>query len=82
MYIFTSDSNTNRVKKITGGNNMTNLTELDIQNLRHLIVGCETNHCKMQEYAKTATDPKVQQFFQKSAQSALQSKQQLLQFLQ
>lgn len=82
MYIFPSDSNTNRVKKITGGNNMTNLTELDIQNLRHLIVGCETNHCKMREYAKTATDPKVQQFFQKSAQSALQSKQQLLQFLQ
>lgn len=61
---------------------MTNLTELDIQNLRHLIVGHETNHCKMQEYAKTATDPKVQQFFQKSAQSALQAKQQLLQFLQ
>lgn len=82
MYIFPPDSNTNRVKKITGGNNMTNLTELDIQNLRHLIVGCETNHCKMQEYAKTATDPKLQQFFQKSAQSALQSKQQLLQFLQ
>ena len=61
---------------------MTDLTELDIQNLRHLIVGFETNHCKMQEYAKKATDPKVQQFFQKSAQSAMQSKQQLLQFLQ
>ena len=51
---------------------MTNLTELDVQNLRHLILGCETNHCKMQEYAKTAQDPKVQQFFQKSAQSAMQ----------
>ena len=50
---------------------MTNLTELDVQNLRHLILGCETNHCKMQEYAKTAQDPKVQQFFQKSAQSAM-----------
>lgn len=61
---------------------MTNLTELDVQNLRHLILGCETNHCKMQEYAKDATDPKVQQFFQKSAQCAMQTKQQLLQFLQ
>ena len=61
---------------------MTNLTELDVQTLRHLILGCETNHCKMQEYAKTAQDPKVQQFFQKSAQSAMQTKQQLMQFLQ
>ncbi len=61
---------------------MTNLSEIDIQNLRHLIMGCETNHCKMQEYARQAQDPQIQQFFQKSAQSALQSKQQLLQFLQ
>lgn len=61
---------------------MTNLTELDLQNLRHLILGCETNHCKMQEYSKTVQDPKVQQFFQKSAQSAMQTKQQLMQFLQ
>lgn len=61
---------------------MTNLTELDLQNLRHLILGCETNHCKMQEYSKTAQDPKVQQFFQKSAQNAMQTKQQLMQFLQ
>lgn len=61
---------------------MTNLTELDLQNLRHLILGCETNHCKMQEYSKIAQDPKVQQFFQKSAQSAMQTKQQLMQFLQ
>ena len=67
MYIFPPDSNTIKVKQITGGNTMTDLTELDIQNLRHLIVGFETNHCKMQEYAKKATDPKVQQFFQKSA---------------
>lgn len=61
---------------------MTNLSELDIQNLRHLIMGCETNHCKMQEYAKDAEDPRVQQFFQKSAEGAMQKKQQLLQFLQ
>lgn len=61
---------------------MTNLSELDLQNLRHLIGGFETTHCKMQEYAKTAQDPKVQQFFQKSAQSAMETKQQLMQFLQ
>lgn len=81
-YIFFEDRDTNRVKEKQEVKNMTNLSEIDIQNLRHLIMGCETNHCKMQEYAQKATDPKVQQFFQKSAESAMQSKQQLLQFLQ
>lgn len=60
---------------------MTNLSTLDLQNLRHLIGGCETTHCKMQAYAQSATDPQVQQFFQKAAQSACQSKEQLMQFL-
>lgn len=61
---------------------MTNLSTLDLQNLRHLIGGYETTHCKMQTYAQNATDPQVQQFFQKAAQSACQSKEQLMQFLQ
>ena len=46
---------------------MTNLSTLDLQNLRHLIGGCETTHCKMQAYAQSAKDPQVQQFFQKAA---------------
>ena len=49
---------------------MTNLSTLDLQNLRHLIGGHETTHCKMQAYAQSASDPQVQQFFQKAAQSA------------
>lgn len=61
---------------------MTNISELDLQNLRHLIGGCDTNHCKMQDYAEKAQDPEVRQFFQKSAQSAMTMKQQLMQFLQ
>lgn len=61
---------------------MTDISELDLQNLRHLIGGFETTHCKMDAYAKDATDAEVKQFFQKSAQSAMQSKQQLMQFLQ
>ena len=60
---------------------MTNLSTLDLQNLRHLIGGCETTHGKMQAYAQNATDPQVRQFFQKAAQSACQSKEQLMQFL-
>ena len=60
---------------------MTDLSELDVQNLRHLIGGYETTHCKMQDYAHEAQDPQVKQFFQKSAQYAMETKQQLMQFL-
>lgn len=61
---------------------MTNISELDLQNLRHLIGGYDTTHCKMQEYAKAATDSQVKQFFEKGAQSAMENKQQLMKFLQ
>lgn len=60
---------------------MAELSELDLQNLRHLIVGYETSHGKMTDYASQASDQSVKQFFQKSAQSAMESKQQLMQFL-
>ena len=57
------------------------LSELDVQNLRHLIGGYDTTHCKMNDYANNATDQQVKQFFQKAAQSAKDNKQQLMQFL-
>lgn len=58
------------------------LSELDVQHIRHLVGGYSTSHCKMTAYAEQATDPAIKQFFQKSAQSALQTKQQLMSFLQ
>lgn len=61
---------------------MANISELELQNLRHLIGGFDTSHCKMQEYAKDATDPQVKQFFEKGAKSAMENKQQLMKFLQ
>lgn len=61
---------------------MNDISELDLQNLRHLIGGFDTTHCKMEDYASQATDTEVKQFFQKSAQSAVDSKQQLMQYLQ
>ena len=61
---------------------MANISELELQNLRHLIGGFETSRCKMQEYAKEASDPKVKQFFEKGAQSAMDNKQTLMKFLQ
>ena len=57
------------------------LSELDVQNLRHLIGGYDTTHCKMNDYANNATDQQVKQFFQKAAQSAKENKQQLMQFV-
>ncbi len=38
---------------------MTEISELDLQNLRHLIGGYSTTHCKMTTYADQATDPSV-----------------------
>lgn len=61
---------------------MANISDLELQNLRHLIGGYETTHCKMQEYAQAATDEKVKQFFEKGAKSAMENKQQLMKFLQ
>lgn len=59
----------------------TQLSEIDLQNLRHLIVGYETCSCKLEAYANQTQDPQVKQYFQKSAQSAKENKKQLMQFL-
>lgn len=61
---------------------MANLSELDVQNLRHLIGGYDTSHCKMQDYAENTTDAELKQFFNKGAKSAMDNKQQLMKFLQ
>lgn len=61
---------------------MSDLSELELQNLRHLIGGYDTTHCKMQDYAQSASDTKVKQFFEKGAKSAMDNKQQLMKFLQ
>lgn len=66
---------------ILGGIQMANLSELDLQNLRHLMGGYDVTHCKMKEYAQCASDTKVKQFFEKGAQSAMQNKQQLMEYL-
>lgn len=60
---------------------MTNISEMELQNLRHLLLASVTEEEKYKDYAEAAQDPSVKQFFQKSAQSATQNKAQLLQFL-
>ncbi len=59
-----------------------NLTQMELQTLREMIGAHDTGAKKLQDYANQATDPQVKQMFQQSAQSAQQTKQKLLSFLQ
>ena len=58
---------------------MADISILDLQNLRHLIGGYDTTHCKMTDYASQTTDPEIKKLFQ--ADSAMKSKQELMRFL-
>ncbi len=60
---------------------MSNLNQLELQNLRHLIGAHETAYQKLNSYAQQASDPQIKQIFQKSAQDAINTKQKLLSFL-
>lgn len=60
---------------------MSDISVLDLQNLRHLIGGYSTTHCKMQDYASQAQDTQVKQLFQDAADSAMKNKQDLMKFL-
>lgn len=60
---------------------MAEISVLDLQNLRHLIGGYETTHCKMTAYAQQAQDPQIKQLFQDAANSAMKNKQDLMKFL-
>lgn len=60
---------------------MSDISILDLQNLRHLIGGYETTHCKMMDYASQANDPEVKKLFRDAADSAMKNKQELMRFL-
>ena len=60
---------------------MAELSILDLQNLRHLIGGYDTSHCKMADYASQTQDPEIKKLFQDAANSAMQNKQDLMKFL-
>lgn len=60
---------------------MSELSVLDLQNLRHLIGGYDTSHCKMTEYANMTEDAEIKKLFQDAADSAMKNKQELLRFL-
>ncbi len=60
---------------------MANLSQVELQNLRHLIGAHDTSYQKLNSYASNCVDPQVKQLFTKSAQDALTTKQKLLTFL-
>lgn len=60
---------------------MSEISILDLQNLRHLIGGYENSHCKMTDYASQAQDPEAKKLFQDAADSAMKNKQELMKFL-
>ncbi|PEJ56325.1 hypothetical protein CN692_18510 [Bacillus sp. AFS002410] len=57
------------------------LTELELENLRHIIGGHSTIANKLEAYAQNCSDPELKALLQRDAQSAQQSRQQLLNFL-
>lgn len=60
---------------------MTQLNQIELQNLRHLIGSHETTFKKLNDYANQCQDPQVKQVFQQSAQDAKSTKDQLMTFL-
>ena len=60
---------------------MANLTQVELQNLRHLIGAHDTAYQKLNSYANQCVDPQIKQMFTKAAQDSLNTKQKLLTFL-
>lgn len=60
---------------------MADLTQVELQHLRHLIGAHETAYDKLNAYATQAQDAQIKQMFAKSAQDALNTKQKLMGFL-
>lgn len=60
---------------------MAQLNQIELQNLRHLIGAHDTAYQKMQTYAEQSNDQQIKAYFEKSAQDAQNTKQQLMSFL-
>lgn len=58
-----------------------NLTQLELQNLRHLIGSHATAEKKLKFYASQCQDQQVRQMFEQSAQSACDTRNKLISFL-
>lgn len=61
---------------------MTQLNQMELQNLRHMIGGHETVANKLDAYAQQCSDAQLKQMFTQDASAARSSKQKLISFLQ
>lgn len=61
---------------------MAQLTQLDLQHLRHMIGGHETVANKLEAYAQQCNDAQLKQMYLQDASAAKSSKQKLMSFLQ
>jgi hypothetical protein len=64
------------------GHYMANLSEVELQNLRHLLQFGEADEDKFNSYAQNSSNQNVKQFFEKTVQSCTKNRQTLMQFLQ
>ena len=60
---------------------LADLTQAELQHLRHLIGAHETAYQKLNTYSSQAVDPQIKQMFTKAAQDSLNTKQKLMSFL-
>ncbi len=60
---------------------MTNLNEVELQNLKHLIEFETINFEKLKNYSDYAVDPQIKQVFNKASQESLNTSQKLISFL-
>ena len=60
---------------------MADLTQIELQHLKHLISAHETAYKKLDTYATQAQDTQIKQMFTKAAQDSLNTKQRLMGFL-
>ena len=60
---------------------MAELSQVELQNLRHLIGAHEIAYQKLNTYSSQAVDPQIKQLFTKAAQDSLNTKQKLMTFL-
>ena len=61
---------------------MTQLSQLELQHLRHMIGGHETVANKLETYAQQCSDAQLKQMIQQDALAATNAKQKLMSFLQ
>ena len=59
---------------------MNNLTELEVENLRHIIGSHGMIANRLDSYAQNCTDPQLKSMLQKDGQDARQAEQKLLGF--